>query len=96
MSDLLYRAKLLYSEETVKCKRFFVDVKSIVERVETMRNNPLWASVIVGNSDIDISALIENLNNSSWVAQGRQYIQVDQLFAHFARGILLLRNLEKN
>ena len=73
--DLDTRAKALYSGETDKCEAFSLNVKQWLDKIEEIRNDPIWNSVIVGNEDIDIGALIKELDNSSWVDQGRKYLR---------------------
>lgn len=72
--DLLMRAKTLYSEVSVECNKFAVNVQAFLEHFEEIRANSIWSKVIVGNLDVDIAALIKDLDNSSWVEHGRQYI----------------------
>ena len=43
--------------------------------MEEICHNEIWNTVISGSSDVDISALIRELDNSSWVSQGRRYIK---------------------
>ena len=73
-SDLIERAKTLYAEKTERCERFELDVETWLASIEEIRNDQIWKTVIAGNEDVDISALIDELGNSSWVDQGRQYL----------------------
>lgn len=69
------RAHTLYGEKAEHCSRFALDIKPWMDKIEEIRTSALWHTVIVGNKDIDIAALIEDLGNSPWVAQGRRYIR---------------------
>ena len=74
-TDLLSRAKTLYGSKPERCSRFTLNIKEWLDKVEEIRTNPIWDMVIAGNKDIDIAALIDELGNSPWVDQGRQYIR---------------------
>lgn len=74
-SDLITRAKTLYTRKPERCERFVLDIEQWLERIEEVRTNPVWNTVIAGNKDIDISGLIDALGNSAWVDQGRRYLK---------------------
>ena len=73
--DLLHRAETIYASRMEKHNRFIIDMDKPLKNVEDIRNDEIWNKVIVGSKDVDISALINNLENSSWVGQGRQYLR---------------------
>ncbi len=50
-----------------------------------IEENELLQKVIVGNQDVDIASLIEQLGNSDWVQQGRQYHQKDPTTCPFCQ-----------
>lgn len=53
-------------------------INSVPEyNLSDIESNPLWQKIIVGKSDVDISALIHSLGNNDWVNQGQQYIKDD-------------------
>ena len=73
--SLLRRSQTLYSSKLEECLIFdFDDIQRLLFQTEQIRNDRIWNTVIVGNTDIDIASLIKELNNSSWVSQGRQYL----------------------
>ena len=76
-TELLLRAKTLYGSKPERCTCFELDIKQWLDKVEEIRNASIWNRVITGNKDVDIAALIDELGNSPWVDQGRQYIQAD-------------------
>ena len=84
-SNLVSRAKTLYSAEPERCDRFALDIKQWLDKIEEIRINPIWNTVIAGNKDINIAALIEELGNSSWVNQGRQYIRSNSKICPFCQ-----------
>lgn len=49
---------------------------SIAFEVEEIENSQLLTKVIVGNKDSSISELIDKLNNSDWINEGLQYIDM--------------------
>lgn len=46
-------------------------------KIQTLESDSILKKKIIGKADVDIAALIEELENSDWVQQGRQYF--DQL-----------------
>ena len=38
-------------------------------------SNPIWQKSVIGSADIGIAQLIDKLENSDWVRQGRQYLE---------------------
>ncbi|MDY6382042.1 MAG: AAA family ATPase [Bacteroidales bacterium] len=73
--DLLKRSQALYSSKLEKCNMFYVrDIQDLLFNLNQIKNDSIWESVIVGNTDVNISALIKELDNASWVSQGRQYL----------------------
>lgn len=74
--DMLKRSQTLYASKPEKRKTFNVnDIQYLFSKTDQVRNDSIWGSAIVGNTDVDISALIKELNISSWVSQGRQYLR---------------------
>lgn len=45
-----------------------------VARLLELEKNPIWATPIVGKTDVPIAALIGSLENSDWVNTGRGYL----------------------
>ena len=74
---LLVRAKTLYAKDLAKCPVFSIDIQQFLDSIRKIREDKIWHEVIVGNEDVDIGALIKELDNSSWVNQGREYIRKD-------------------
>ncbi len=75
-NDLKNRAKTVFSSSSDRCGRFNLDIQEQKKLIEEIRTNSIWENVIVGNDDVDLSALIKELNSSPWVNQGRKYIRV--------------------
>mgnify|MGYP000843898122 CR=1 FL=1 len=46
---------------------------------------PIWKKKVLGKADIEISPLIQHLNISDWVNQGRNYIQEDSDICPFCQ-----------
>jgi len=51
------------------------EIAEIISSLKSIESDPIWGKVIVGNNDINISGLIEELKNSDWVNRGRSYIR---------------------
>ena len=84
-TDLLSRAKTLYGSKPERCGRFTLEIKEWLDKIAEIRSNPIWNTVIAGNKDIDIAALIDELGNSPWVDQGRQYIRLGSNICPFCQ-----------
>ena len=74
--NLLKRAQTLYASKPEKCSRFSFDIDKLINAINEIRNDKIWNAVIIGNADVDIAALIQELGNSSWVSQGREYLSL--------------------
>ena len=83
--ELLKRAETLYAKDVDYCILFKTNNNTWIDDINCILKNSIWNTVIVGNKDIDISLLIAKLNNSSWVEQGRKYIQQDSLTCPFCQ-----------
>jgi len=77
-SELLSKEILIEKAKTVFNSTLYE--KKIFEKVDTFRfleieNDPIWQKVIVGSADVDIAKLINRLNISDWVNEGRKLIE---------------------
>ncbi|GAT62011.1 AAA family ATPase [Paludibacter jiangxiensis] len=45
------------------------------DRIIEIEKDSIWKRIIVGKADVDIAKLIQRLNISDWVNQGRTYVQ---------------------
>lgn len=94
-SDLKTRAQTLYGSNPERCNRFLLNIRQWLDKTEEIRTDKIWNTSIVGNSDIDIAALITELNNSSWVDQGRQYIRKNSNICPFCQQRTLTDELKE-
>lgn len=83
--DLKNRAKTVFSSSSERCGRLNLDIQKQKKLIEEIHRNPIWKNVIVGNDDVDISALIRELNSSPWVDQGRKYIRTGSNICPFCQ-----------
>ena len=49
------------------------------DRIIEIEINSIWQKSIIGKADVDIAKLINKLNITDWVNQGRQYLQDDNI-----------------
>jgi wobble nucleotide-excising tRNase len=56
--------------------------KSEIIQIE---NHDIWSKKIIGKEDVDIAHLIEKLNLSDWVNQGRRFLQEDSNICPFCQ-----------
>lgn len=73
--QLLTRAETLYVKKPEKSIAASCVLIGYIQALTDVCNNQIWSTVITGNDDIEIGKLIKRLNNSSWVRQGRGYIE---------------------
>ena len=65
------KAKIIFGKEPIRIEPFvFPDFDTIVKN----EKDPIWQTVIIGKSDIDIAGLINQLGANDWVDEGRKYI----------------------
>jgi wobble nucleotide-excising tRNase len=72
LDKLKEKSKRIYNSSTeTKEEVLKIDFKDIKE----IGSNSIWKTKIIGNEDVDIASMIEKLDNSDWVKQGRIYFQ---------------------
>ena len=76
-TDLLFRAETLFGEKPERSSLIDSTLDAMLERIQSIEDDPIWDNVVVGNKDIPIAELIEFLNNADWVNQGMSYIHKD-------------------
>ena len=65
------------------------------DNIELIVKDPIWTRRIVGKSDIPISKLINELNISDWVLEGRQHIKEDSDICPFCQKHTLTADLKQ-
>lgn len=58
--------------------------------------NTIWDKKILGKNDIGIASLIQHLNSSDWVNQGRKYIQENSDICPFCQQRTINNDFKKN
>jgi len=70
--ELKEKAERIYKGSTeTKDEIPVIDFKNIVE----LEKHSIWETKIIGKKDVDIAAMIEKLDNSDWVKQGRVHFE---------------------
>jgi len=72
--NLLERAKTIFGEVPENIEPLNLIEFDYILQIE---ENSIWDKKVVGKRDIDIATLIQRLNISDWVHQGKNYIQKD-------------------
>lgn len=75
--ELLSRSQSLYASKPEICNLFTLPAEDQLQTVAKIEADCIFQTVIAGNQDIPIGKLIQSLQNSDWVNQGRQYIGSD-------------------
>lgn len=73
--NLVERANALFNSKSERCNNIELNIKECLIKIDEIRNDSIWNTVIVGNADVDIAKMINDLEISSWVRQGRLYIR---------------------
>ncbi len=82
IEDLLSKAKTLFGNIPESITPVIpLNTKSLDE----LEEHPIWDMKIIGKSDIDISFLIQQLNISDWVNQGRMYLDKGSTICPFCQ-----------
>ncbi|MCY6371763.1 AAA family ATPase [Clostridium ganghwense] len=70
--ELEEKAKTIFDDEPEK-----IDMITEIQygKIKTIEEDEIWNAKIVGKQDINISKLIQKLNNGDWINTGRKYIQ---------------------
>jgi len=79
IEDLKEKASALYGKKPEKCFTNNVDIVPFVEKLKNIESNPIWKAIIIGKEDVPLSKLISRLENSEWVAKGREYLSDDEV-----------------
>ena len=74
IDELNEKAKTIFGEQPQRIETIST---LIFDRILEIENNAIWNKIIVGKADVDIAKLINKLNISDWVNQGRNYLQED-------------------
>ena len=74
LQELEDQSETIYSKSPSALSRIISQQTSELQQIES---DNIWEEVIVGKGDINISALVDSLNISSWVREGSKYIQSD-------------------
>ena len=72
--ELVEKARTLFAKKPDLLSEITIPNVASLGEIET---NEIWNKVIIGNSDVDMAALINALHNSDWVKAGLKYISDD-------------------
>ncbi len=72
--NLLKRSSALFKNEATIVECFNTVADGDIEKIEKISSASIWHQVISGSEDVDISKLIKELDNSSWVHEGMKYL----------------------
>lgn len=73
--ELLKRAQTLYASKPERRNKFTINLEKLLKNIDDICSDEIWNIVIAGSKDVDIASLINELGNSSWIGQGRQYLR---------------------
>ena len=84
LEELQEKANVLFSSAPTPLAPIQIEGVDI-NIFSTIENDGIWNKKIIGKSDIDIAPLIQKLNNTDWINQGRQYLQEDSDICPFCQ-----------
>lgn len=64
----------MFSKKPERIEKLSLDISKSQESIESIVQDEIWQTVIIGNNDVPIAALINQLNNNDWVRKGRAFI----------------------
>jgi wobble nucleotide-excising tRNase len=65
------------------------------DRILQIEADPIWKKIVVGKGDVDIAKLIQKLNITDWVNQGREYINEEDEVCPFCQQKTISTNIKK-
>ncbi len=65
------------------------------DRVLEIENAPIWKKIVVGKGDVDITSLIQKLNITDWVYQGRKYLNEEDEICPFCQQKTITSDFKK-
>ena len=77
--NLFVRARTLFVQKPESCANIPWNLDCTIAQIAEIETSFIWNKVIVGNKDLPIGKLIENLNNADWVNQGRKHIADNEI-----------------
>ena len=72
--SLIAKAQTLFSKKPERCDPIPLLSDEIITLISEIERVDVWKKIVVGNSDLPIGRLIEDLGNADWVSQGRKHI----------------------
>lgn len=75
--NLLIRAKTLFAQKPEIHERITWNLDDTISQIIDIETTAIWNKVIVGNKDLPIGRIIQALNNSDWVNEGRKHVKDD-------------------
>jgi len=82
LTDLEAKAQTIFNSDTSKYP-VIADFDEF--DFQTLENDPIFQTRIVGKEDIDISKMIQKLNNSDWVRQGISFYEGNEGYCPFCQ-----------
>ncbi len=83
--NLLDRANSLFKRKPFKANLLHTISKTESDEVNRICSEKIWSLVIIGSQDVEISKLIKNLDNSSWVHEGIRYLDPEKNICPFCQ-----------
>ena len=74
--ELIEKSKTIFGEQPAEINK--ID-EICFDRIIEIENNSIWKKNIISKVDVDIAKLINKLNITDWVNQGRNYLQESEV-----------------
>lgn len=72
--SLVKRAERLFNNELASCEEIEINTDTLFNGLKEVINDEIWSTVIVGNQDVPIAQIMNELSNHDWVNTGRQFL----------------------
>ncbi len=92
LDDLQRRAQTIFSTTPIRLSKIEIPDIELIKNIEA---NKIWGKRVVGKADISIAKLIDHLNISDWVNQGRDHFEDDSDICPFCQQRTITADFKK-
>ena len=68
------KCKTIFGDPPINLNEYNLISNMDIKDIDYIESNEIWSKRIVGKQDLNIAKLIEKLNMSDWINQGRRYV----------------------
>ena len=83
--NLIERSYVLFKRKPVSVEKLYEIPDDLLKNVKKISEDSIWNQVVFGSDDVEIAKLIRELDNSSWVHKGMEYIEENSSVCPFCQ-----------